>query len=531
MRDFYKKVSQTLEKLAQKDYGVTLEHPLWEVPSKQDFGDLSSMVALKLASRLKKDPLEIAGQLKVALEKLLSRDIEKIEVLKPGFVNIFISKKVLIDSLNEILNSGQDFFRGNTKRKTLIEFLSANPTGPLSIAHGRQAVIGDTIARILEFCGNKVEREYYLNDAGRQIDLFISSVESWCKQIKGEKGEFPEGGYKGEYVKELAQDFIAKGGKDKIDTFAIESMIGLIKQDLEKLDIRFDSWFSQKSIIEKGKVNEAIESLRKKELIYEKEGAVWFASTKLGDDKDRVVKKADGELTYFASDIAYHNDKAKRNFDELINLWGPDHHGYIKRVKTAIWALGYREDILKILIIQLVTLKTKERMSKRAGTFISLSDLISDVGKDATRFYYLTRKNSSHLEFDIDLAKEASFDNPLYYIQYVCARIESIFKKALPLAPKENLSSLLAHEEEMGLLRTLLQFSYCLEKAYYSLEPVFIIEFLKNLAAQFHKFYERVRVIEDDKDKTCARLNLLQGVKTVFHCGLSLLGITPVEKM
>ena len=308
-------------------------------------------------------------------------------------------------------------------------------------------------------------------------------------------------------------------------------MINLIKEDLEKLDITFDSWFSQKEIIEKEKVGQAIESLKKKGLIYEKEGAVWFVSTKLGDDKDRVVKKADGELTYFASDIAYHKDKAQRGFDELINLWGPDHHGYIKRVKTAISALGYSEEILKIIIIQLVTLKTKERMSKRAGTFIGLEELINNVGKDATRFYYLTRKNSSHLEFDIDLAKEASFDNPLYYIQYVCARIESIFKKAAPLSGEAKFSHLLKEKEELNLLRTLLQLSYCLEKTYYSLEPVFIIEFLRNLAAQFHKFYENVRVIESDENLTQARLSLLGGVKVVFHCGLTLLGITPVEQM
>jgi len=531
MRDFYKKVSQILEKHAQKNYGQTLEHPLWELPPKQEFGDLSTTVALKLASKLKENPLEIAGQLKVLLEKSLIQDVDKIEVLKPGFVNIFISKKVLIDSLNGILDSGQNFFRGRIKRKILIEFLSANPTGPLSIAHGRQAVVGDTIARILEFCGNRVVREYYLNDTGRQIELFVSSVKSWCKQIKGEIAEFPEGGYQGEYVKKVAQDFIQGGAKGKVEDFAIESMINLIKQDLEKLDIKFDKWFSQKEIIKKGKVNQAIKSLRRKDLIYEKDGALWFASTKLGDDKDRVVKKADGKLTYFASDIAYHKDKVQRRFAELVNLWGPDHHGYIKRVKTAISALGYKEEILKIITIQLVTLKSKERMSKRAGTFISLYDLISDVGADATRFYYLTRKNSSHLEFNIDLAKRASFDNPLYYIQYVCARIESIFKKAAPLSPKTKFSSLLSRDEEIDLLRTLLQFSYCLEKTYYSLEPVFIIEFLKNLAAQFHKFYETVRVIEDDKKITCARLNLLQGLKVVFHCGLGLLGIKPVEKM
>ena len=246
----------------------------------------------------------------------------------------------------------------------------------------------------------------------------------------------------------------------------------------------------------------------------------------------KVLKKNDGELTYFVSDIAYHKDKCDRKFDELINLWGPDHHGYIKRVKTSLEALGYSEDILKIIIIQLVTLRTKEKMSKRGeGKLFTLSDLISDVGHDTVRFYYLTRRNSSHLEFDIDLAKKMSFDNPLYYIQYVCARIESIFRKAGKYAFKAGFSKFLDSPEELNLLRSLLQFSYCLEKARYAQEPVFIIEFLKSLASDFHKFYEKVKVLDDDKNKLQARLNLLAGVKTVFHCGLGLLGIEPVEQM
>ncbi len=269
----------------------------------------------------------------------------------------------------------------------------------------------------------------------------------------------------------------------------------------------------------------------KKGLIYESQDALWFSSTRFGDDKDRVIRKADGELTYFASDIAYHKDKIERGADELINLWGPDHHGYIKRVKTAIQALEFDQRLLKIIIIQLVTLKNKEKMSKRAGSFVLLSELIEDLGKDATRFYYLTRRNSSHLEFDIDLAKKASFDNPLYYIQYVCARIESIFKKAPKASFSTKFSKLLNNPEELNLVRSLLQFTYCLEKARCTLEPVFVIEYLRGLAADFHRFYEKVRVIDEDKELTQARLNLLKGVKEVFHCGLKLLGITPVEEM
>lgn len=529
MKGFHDKVSSILEKIVKDEYEVTLKPPLWEPPQKQEFGDLSSMAAMKIASQVKGDPLDIAAKIKILLEAALSEDVAKIEILRPGFINIFISTKTLIVSLNKILKNKDNFFRKKlSNKRVLIEFLSANPTGPLSVAHGRQAVVGDVIAKILIFFGNKVQKEYYLNDAGRQIELFIQSVASGCTEVP-----FPKGGYKGDYVKQIANDFKAKYeySYKNLKRFAAKSVISSIKKDLQELGIKFDNWFSQKKLISAKKVEGAISALKKKGLIFESEGAIWFSSTRFGDDKDRVIKKVDGELTYFASDIAYHKDKAERDFDQLINLWGPDHHGYIKRVKAALKALRYNQDILKIIIIQLVTLKTKERMSKRAGTMILLSDLINDVGPDATRFYYLTRRNSSHLEFDMDLAKEASFNNPLYYIQYACARIESIFRKVEQISFKEKFSKFLTEPEELSLLRALLQFSYCLEKAYYSQEPVFIIEFLKSLAASFHKFYEKKKVLVEDKNISQARLNLVNAARTVFHCGFSLLGITPVEKM
>lgn len=537
MISFQEKISKALRDIILEEYGLNLDYSLWDVPQRQGFGDLSSMVALKLASRLKKDSLDIALSLKNLLEKKLIKSVDKIEIIKPGFINVFIAKDTLIKALNEVIKSKGRFFSQRQGKRILIEFLSANPTGPLSIAHGRQAIVGDAMANILEFCGNKVEREYYLNDAGKQIELLVASVDAKIKEVQGKDCIFPEGGYKGAYIEDTVQAILAAGGKrkkwtkDDLEKGVIKEHISLIKKDLKALGIKFDNWFSQKNLLAKKKVEKAIKALKKKGLIYEKEGALWFPSTKFGDDKDRVIEKVDKELTYFASDIAYHKDKVERKFDELINLWGPDHHGYIKRVKTSIQALGYKENILKIIIVQLVTLKTKERMSKRAGTLILLSDLIKDVGKDATRFYYLTRKNSSHLEFDIDLAKEASFDNPLYYIQYVCARIESIFRKAKVSSFNNKYTELLDDPEELNLLRSLLQFSYCLQKTRQTLEPVFIIEFLKNLASNFHKFYEKVRVIDNDKNLTKARLNLLQAVRIVFHTGLGLLGIVPAKKM
>ncbi len=530
MKGFYDKVSRILEEIIARDFSLSLEYPLWELPKDKEFGDLSSMAALKLASQLKKDPLEIAAELKISLEKLLFPDIAKIEILRPGFINIFMARKPLIVSLNAILKGKDKFFRRQIKRKVLLEFLSANPTGPLSIAHGRQAVVGDAMANILEFFGNKVTREYYLNDEGRQIELLLSSVAERAKEIKGKESSFPEGGYQGEYIKDVAGELLKKKSKN-IRSFVLNHIVSLIKKDLNSLEIKFDCWMSQRKIRQDKKVDQAIAALSRKGLMYEKDQALWFATTKFGDDKDRVIKKADGELTYFASDIAYHKDKLKRKYDQLINLWGPDHHGYIPRVKSAIKAFDYKDEMLKIIIIQLVVLKTKERMSKRAGTFILLSDLIKEVGPDTTRFYYLVRKNSSPLEFDIDLAKEASFNNPFYYVQYVCARIESIFRKAKVTAFETKFSQYLSTEAELGLLRTLLQFSYCLEKAYYTLEPIFIVEYLKSLAAGFHQFYENVRVIEKDKNKRQARLNLIRAVQVVFHCGLGLLGIKPVKRM
>ncbi|MDD5195005.1 MAG: arginine--tRNA ligase [Candidatus Omnitrophica bacterium] len=531
MKGFYQKFSDILGKIITKKYDVVIEPPLWEVPQRQGFGDLSSMAALKLASKLKEDPLSIATDLKVAFEKEIGTSAQKIEILKPGFINVFISRQALLESLNDLLKEKDKFFRKTIKRSILLEFASANPTGPLSIAHGRQAVIGDVIANILKFYGNTIVKEYYINDEGRQLSLFFASVEARIKEIKGEPFNIPEDGYLGEYLKDVAQTYLDKGrGKDLRD-FSLSHILSWIKKDLASLGVEFDSWISQKKLITEGEVEKAINLLREKELIYENEGVLWFASTKFGDDKDRVIKKSDGELTYFASDIAYHWDKLQRKFDMLINLWGPDHHGYIERVKGALEALGYSREVLNVIIVQLVSLKTKEKMSKRKGTAVLLSDLIEEVGKDAARFYYLLRRNSSQLEFDVELAQEATLNNPLYYVQYASARIESIFAKVKAKTFSCEKSAFLKEENEINYLRSLLQFSNCLDKAYYSLEPVFVVEFLKLTAANFHKFYETTRVLGENEDITGARLNLLEATRIILHCGLDILGIKPVKKM
>ncbi|MFO8053107.1 MAG: arginine--tRNA ligase [Candidatus Omnitrophota bacterium] len=531
MENFYDKVSSSLKGIVEKNYKVGLDYPIWELSSRQKFGDLSTAASLKIASRIGKNPLEIAQKIKEELTEEIGDQVEKIELVKPGFINLFFSKNLLLKSLEEIIKDKKNYFKEDKKRKVLIEFVSANPTGPLSIAHGRQAVVGDVVANLLEAQGDKVQREYYLNDTGRQMELLVLSVKERIKEIEGKSYQLPEGGYKGQYLKDVALDYLENGKGKDLYGFCLSSLQDLIESDLRQLNISFDSWFSQNKLVEEGKVEEAIEFLEEKGLIYEKEGALWFSSTKFSDDKDRVVKKSDGALTYFASDIAYHYDKCRRGYDKLINLWGPDHHGYIGRIKSALKALGYeKEDLLTVVIIQLVSLKSKQRMSKRAGTLIRFSELIKEVGKDAARFYYLTRKNSSHLDFNIDLAKKSSFDNPLYYIHYVCARIESIFKKT-DKKPDKSFSKYLQEPQELNMVRFLLRFSLCLKKSYYSLEPVFVIEYLKELASMFHKFYEKVRILGDDPKKTKARLNILQATKEVLYFGLEILGIEPVKEM
>ncbi|MBN2483354.1 MAG: arginine--tRNA ligase [Candidatus Omnitrophica bacterium] len=530
MKHFYRQISNALTDILATEYGsVTVEEPLWEIPQKPGFGDFSTMIALKIASQTKENPLVIAEHIKEQLSSRL-KGLEKIEVLKPGFVNLFLSREELVGSLNQLLSEPGDYFRDERGRRVLLEFLSANPTGPLSVAHGRQAIVGDVIANVLEFCGDEVVREYYVNDAGRQIELLVESVDARRKELRGEAFVIPEGGYFGDYIKDVAKTLLDHP-RESLRPAILDCLLGLIRRDLKSLGIEFDNWVSQSALIGEGKVEESLTSLVYRALAYEQDGAWWFKSTEFGDDKDRVLKKQDGEYTYFASDIAYHQNKLSRKFDKLLNLWGPDHHGYIPRVQGIMQALGASGGLLSVLIIQLVTIKSKERMSRRRGTAILLSDLVDDVGKDAARFYYISRRNSSPLDFDIDLARQISFDNPLYYVQYAHARICSIFEKAGDMKTDLAGSAALADEEEYLLLRKLFQFTYCLDKIYYSWEPVFLIEFLKTAATAFHKFYEQKKVLDEDPHIRQARLNLLRATRITLACGLKLLGITPLEKM
>ena len=545
MREFYLELEEIIKKALEELYPEREFSFFLESPRNKKFGDLALSLPLKLSSEIGKSPLEIAKTLKEKLVELFLKEnpgIEKVTVIPPGFVNFFLKDKTVRNLLKDLLRRKERFFKRKpfSKKKILLEFVSANPTGPLSIAHGRQAIIGDVLANLFSFFGAEVVREYYINDEGTQIDLFVESVIERIKELKGEPFKIPEGGYYGEYVKEIANKLLGEKieAKEKIRDFSLSLVLKEIKEDLLKLGIEFDNWVSQRKLQERKAIEKVINRLKEKGLTYQENGALWFKSTLFGDDKDRVLVRKDNSFTYFSADIAYHQDKLRRGFNFLINLWGPDHHGYIKRLKSALKALADKKRYdFEVIIVQLVTLKSKEKMSKRLGTALFLRDLISTVGKDAVRFFYLLRKNSSHLEFDLEKALSKSFDNPLYYIQYAHARICSIIEKSKKFIEGEAKEAdkflhLLKEAEELSLVKEIFQFKNILEVAYLQLEPYFVVDYLKRLASSFHKFYENFRVlIEEDRDLTKARLALIEGLRITLNLGLKLLGIEAPSRM
>lgn len=509
---------------------------------------------MHLASSLKKAPLEIAQALKDKLEANLSRagleeSISRLEVAPPGFINFFLSKAFLHALLKEIIREGPRYGRGNLGggKKAMVEFVSANPTGALSVAHGRQAALGDALANLLDFSGYRVRREYYLNDEGTQIDLLGASLLARAKESVGLEAVFPENGYKGAYIRELGRSFAQKTDRALLESplaqglardFGVQQLVAVIRQDLKRLGVRFDRWFSQKSLHRFGYLTRTLKALSRRGVLYEKEGAWWLKSTDFGDDKDRVVKRSDGRLTYIAADIAYHRRKFERGFSLLVNLWGPDHHGYIRRLKAAVEAMGFPPQALRVVIVQLCTLKRGEEtipMSTREGEFITSTQVVEEVGRDAARFFFLLRKADAHLEFDLELAKRHSLENPVYYIQYAHARLSSILAhpdsaKALRLGRDADLS-LLEAPEELALLKILREFPGVVEVAARSLEPFGVVAYLQALAEAFHRFYDRHRVLSIEPALSASRLVLIQGVKVVLATGLRLLGISAPEKM
>jgi len=514
-----------------------------DIPQDSRFGDLTTNVAMQLSRQLKKSPREIAAALISCIQKHLPASplkdhIKEIKVEGAGFINFYFNDGYFYRELKEIIAKGSSAFKldfGKGK-KVLIEFVSANPTGPLSVAHARQAAVGDALANVFNFLGYKTKKEYYLNDEGNQINILGRSVGLRIKELRGEKIEFPEDHYQGDYIYDIAREAIAKNIEaDKLSDYAANYILEIIKKELDDFGVKFDTWFSQKALGKSGKVEAALENLKKRGFIYEEEGAVWFKSTAFGDDKDRVVIKSDKSYTYLTPDIAYHQEKYLRGFEQLINLWGPDHHGYINRLKASVAAFGKDPGSLSIIIVQLATIFRDGKpvhMSTRRGQYITLREVLDEVGCDAARYFFIMRRTSSHLDFDLDVAKNQSSENPVYYVQYAYARISSILREAKENAAKtEPDLSLLKEKEEKELIRKLCQFPCMLNICLSTEDPYMVTVYLQALAEAFHKFYDLHRVLGEDKQLTAARLALLSATRIVIATGLELLGVSRPEKM
>ncbi len=519
------------------------------IPTKtRDHGDLATNAAFKLATVLGADTRGCADKLVIVLQSTggYATLVERQEIAGPGFVNFFLKKGAAFGVLKEAFEQGPEFGRSKAlaSERALFEFVSANPTGPLTVAHGRQAVLGDALAGLWAWAGAKVEREYYVNDMGRQSRLLAESLWARYQELMGESVPFPEEGYHGDYLKALAEDVrrekgdAYRGRKDAealayFTQFAQNTILDGIRRDLERARVKFDRYFHE-STLHQGAVDQALGALRAQGHLYDQDGAVWFRSTPFGDDKDRVVRKSTGELTYLAPDLTYHDQKFKRGYTRLVNLWGPDHHGYVPRLKASCAALGHPADRLTVLIVQLVTLSRRGqpvRMSTRAGEFVTLAELLEEVGVDATRFFYLLRRLESHLDFDLELAKEKSQDNPVYYLQYAHARICSILRKSPVAAASEVELERLGNEEELALAKLLVQFPETIVRAARQFEPYPVVDYLREVAAKFHQFYSLHRVVSDDQPLMMARLLVCKATQTVLANGLSLLGVSAPESM
>ncbi|MBI5415846.1 MAG: arginine--tRNA ligase [Candidatus Omnitrophica bacterium] len=525
-----------------------------DFPAQRLHGEFSANIALKSAKVLRKAPLAIAEEFRGIFQDSLAHTpfqdkIAKIEVKNPGFINFFLTPPALFEILEEIFKAKNDYGRSDRGRgqKVQVEVVSANPTGPLSVAHARQAAVGDALAHILDFLGFKATREYYINDGGNQINLLGESIRCRAIELLGGQSTLPENGYQGEYIKDIAREFITRAGVKTLDALAgqdpvnfrnygVDYLLSVIRKDLEDFNVRFECWTNETKVATKDNIAAVLKLLGEKGFLYEKDGALWFKSTHFGDDKDRVVRKSDGSHTYLLPDIVYHKNKYERGFTRIINIWGPDHHGYIPRIKAAAQALGKSPDSLNVLIVQLATIYRDGKpvsMSTRRGEFISLREVIDEVGVDAARFFFLMRHIDAHLDFDLELAKKETPENPVYYIQYAHARIHSINKKAQEacLKQRENSFSLLNAPEELDLIKKLGSFPDILSVCCHELDPYALMQYLHELAMVFHKFYDQHRVIGDDKDLSAERLALANATKIVLANGLRLLGLSTPERM
>jgi arginyl-tRNA synthetase len=518
----------------------------FEKPKQKKFGDLSTNVAMQLAAILKSNPRLIASEIQssIAIDPLY---IEKIEIAGPGFLNFYISTKSYYSLLFDILKKQDTYGRSNQGKgiKTQVEFISANPTGPLTIGHGRQAVLGDTIARLFETLGYDVTREYYFNDAGRQMRILGDSVRLRYLQQLGENVDLPEDYYQGDYISDIAKELKGEFGeklKDETDLEiftkkAEEEVFKDIKNTISRLNFQMDVFYNEKSLYDEGKIEEVVSELKEKDLVEKRDGAVWFQTSKLGKDQDRVIIKSSGEPTYRLPDIAYHVEKMKRGFDLIVDIFGADHIDTYPDVLLALKSLGYDETKIKVLIHQFVTLmegSEKVKMSTRKANFITLDELMDEVGEDVTRFFFLMRHMNSHLNFDLTLAKTQSDENPVFYVQYAHARICSIvrFGKEKNITfEKDPELGLLDSDEELDLIKHLINFPTTVEFSALNFEPHRLVHFLIDTATLFHKFYTICRVITDDTKLTQARLALCEASRIILYNGCQILGIAAPEKM
>jgi arginyl-tRNA synthetase len=519
-----------------------------EAPKREGQGDLSTNLAMVIAGLEKKKPRDIAGRL-CELLKEQAGIFEKLEVAGPGFINFFIKDGVWRSVLTEVCSQGDSFGLNRTGegKKVLVEFVSANPTGPLSVGHGRQAVLGDAIARLLDANGYGVVREYYYNDAGRQMRVLGESTRARYLELLGLPFTFPEDGYQGEYIREIAQSLIDEKGnslkdepdyrpfKEKAEAVIFQD----INQTLERLDIHFDNYYNEHSLYENGLVDEVVATLREKGLVYDKDGAVWFKTTEFGHEQDRVIIKSTGEPTYRLPDIAYHREKFKRGFDWMVNIFGSDHIATVPDVLAGVRALGYDDSMVTVVIHQFVTLMREGqqvKMSTRKANFVTVDELLDEVGADVARFFFLMRKADSQLEFDLDLATKQSQENPVYYVQYAHARLSSIAKQAEAKevdrgALEEVVLERLEVPEEMQLLKAMAAYPALVQAAAHDLSPHRIVFFLQELAALFHSYYNKHKVISEDPELSRARLWLSEALKIVLRNGLRLIGVNAPETM
>lgn len=521
------------------------------IPKNNSHGDLSTNIAMQLSRKLESKPLDIANLIVSNLD-IQGTIVDKVKIAGPGFINFWLNENWLYRVLDEIREQGENYGKVNLGKgkRVQVEFVSVNPTGPLHVGHGKCAAVGDALSGILKAAGYEVEKEYYINDQGKQIDILGQSVQVRYNNLLGEKKEFPADGYKGEYIVDIAKEVIDKfqdkyKGIDDKETqeffkdFTLKKILSGIKKDLKDFGVEFDVWFSEKSLYEQNILQEAIRLLQQRGFLYEKEGALWLKSTVFGDEKDRVVIRENNVPTYFASDIVYHQNKYQRGFDKVIDIWGADHHGYIQRMKAVTQALGYSEDFLDVLIVQFVTLIKDGKevgMSTRGGEFVTLRDLMREVGKDVARYFFLMRSYDSHTEFDLDVAKSQSMENPVYYIQYAYARICSIIKKAEQEGIKIDKNKKVNHhlldkEEEIELIKKLSSLKEVVRKSALTWKPHLLTTYLYDLASSFHKYYTVHRVITEDKELTKARLILIDCTRIVLFNTFKILGISAPESM